>query len=631
MASISSARAALDAQTRRGSRAQPVWRRPVRHHAACARVRRDSRLGTCAYAPSSAPAARASGAGGGGYLAVEGDARLSGLVRVGGAKNAVLALLAGTLACAEPVTLTNVPDLKDVHSMIAVLESVGAKVTRPNESPSDDGPTGAVGGTLRVDCSRITTSAFTIDTVSKLRASFFAAGPMLARTGRVEMPLPGGCAIGARPVDLHLRGFEALGARVRVTEEGTVIATTRGVDDDRAENDDAFDWTSDAEKPAPLRGAADGVSLRFPSVGATHSLMTAAALAEGTTVFRGAAAEPEVADLAAMLNAAGADIRGAGTDTITVRGVGERASGGAPSRGAAVAARARGGPGVFSHDFGDVAALGGCTHRVIPDRIEAGTFLVAAAVTRSRIEVEPVILAHVRSTLDVLERFGCAFETKPATRGATTIDPIDPSTGVVEEDRAREDAASRSEFSRGRGEDDDDDDAREVRLRVIPPASRADARPVTFATAPFPGVPTDMQPQLCVLASAASGVSSARETVFESRVSHLAQLRAMGVDATEEGDAIAIRGGGGGDDDARSASDGVGGAKESGVRRDDGSFGVDVFGSDLRATAALVLAGLCAKGTTRVFGLEHLDRGYERLDEKLRALGADVARRDAER
>ena len=628
MASMSSARTAPDALIRRGSRAQPAWRRPARHHAACARVRRDARLGTCAQASSSAPAARASGAGGGGYLAVEGDARLSGLVRVGGAKNAVLALLAGTLACAEPVTLTNVPDLKDVRSMIAVLESVGAKVTRPNESPDDTSAFGSDDGTLRVDCSRITTSAFAIDTVSKLRASFFAAGPMLARTGRVEMPLPGGCAIGARPVDLHLRGFEALGASVRVTEEGTVIAATR---DDRADDDDAFEGIPDATKPAPLRGAADGVELRFPSVGATHSLMTAAALAEGTTVFRGAAAEPEVADLAAMLNAAGADIRGAGTDTITVRGVGERASGGAPSRGAAVAARARGGPGVFSHDFGDVAALGGCTHRVIPDRIEAGTFLVAAAVTRSRVEVEPVILAHVRSTLDVLERFGCAFETKPATRGATTIDPIDPSTGVVEEDRAREDAASRSEFSRGRGEDDDDDDAREVRLRVIPPASRADARPVTFATAPFPGVPTDMQPQLCVLASAASGVSSARETVFESRVSHLAQLRAMGVDATEEGDAIAIRGGGGGDDDARSASDGVGGAKESGVRRDDGSFGVDVFGSDLRATAALVLAGLCAKGTTRVFGLEHLDRGYERLDEKLRALGADVARRDAER
>ena len=622
MASISSARAALDAQTRRGSRAQPVWRRPVRHHAACARVRRDSRLGTCAYAPSSAPAARASGAGGGGYLAVEGDARLSGLVRVGGAKNAVLALLAGTLACAEPVTLTNVPDLKDVHSMIAVLESVGAKVTRPNESPSDDGPTGAVGGTLRVDCSRITTSAFTIDTVSKLRASFFAAGPMLARTGRVEMPLPGGCAIGARPVDLHLRGFEALGARVRVTEEGTVIATTRGVDDDRAENDDAFDWTSDAEKPAPLRGAADGVSLRFPSVGATHSLMTAAALAEGTTVFRGAAAEPEVADLAAMLNAAGADIRGAGTDTITVRGVGVRA----PSKkrlGAAVGARC--GP-------SDAAALGGCAHAVIPDRIEAGTFLVAAAVTRSRIELEPVILAHVRSTVEVLERFGCAFETKPCAARRAKLrdvsDAADPSTDSVvadDDESAVFEALAHSQTDASHRTCDDSnpyDSNLEVRLRVIPPASRADARPFAFATAPFPGVPTDMQPQLCVLASAACGVSTARETVFESRVSHLAQLRAMGVDAvlSAEGDAVAIRGAQ--RRDARAP-------KASGVPRDDGSFGVDVFGSDLRATAALVLAGLCVKGTTRVFGLEHLDRGYERLDEKLRALGADVARRDA--
>ena len=553
---------------------------------------------------------------------MEGDARLSGLVRVGGAKNAVLALLAGTLACAEPVTLTNVPDLKDVHSMIAVLESVGAKVTRPNESPSDDGPTGAVGGTLRVDCSRITTSAFTIDTVSKLRASFFAAGPMLARTGRVEMPLPGGCAIGARPVDLHLRGFEALGASVRVTEEGTVIATTRGVDDDRAENDDAFDWTSDAEKPAPLRGAADGVSLRFPSVGATHSLMTAAALAEGTTVVRGAAAEPEEADLAAMLNAAGADIRGAGTDTITVRGVGVRA----PSKkrlGAAVGARC--GP-------SDAAALGGCAHAVIPDRIEAGTFLVAAAVTRSRIELEPVILAHVRSTVEVLERFGCAFETKPCAARRAKLrdvsDAADPSTDSVvadDDESAVFEALAHSQTDASHRTCDDSnpyDSNLEVRLRVIPPASRADARPFAFATAPFPGVPTDMQPQLCVLASAACGVSTARETVFESRVSHLAQLRAMGVDAvlSAEGDAVAIRGAQ--RRDARAP-------KASGVPRDDGSFGVDVFGSDLRATAALVLAGLCVKGTTRVFGLEHLDRGYERLDEKLRALGADVARRDA--
>jgi UDP-N-acetylglucosamine 1-carboxyvinyltransferase len=565
MASMASARAAPDALARRGPRAQPAWRRPVRHHAVCARVRRDARLGTCAYASSSAPAARASGAGGGGYLAVEGDARLSGLVRVGGAKNAVLALLAGTLACSEPVTLTNVPDLRDVRSMIAVLESVGAKVTRPNDSPDDRA--GGVDGTLRVDCSRITTSAFTIDTVSKLRASFFAAGPMLARTGRVEMPLPGGCAIGARPVDLHLRGFEALGARVRVTEEGTVVATTAVGDDDDADGA--------CRSTAPLRGRAE-MSLRFPSVGATHSLMTAAALAEGTTVIRGAAAEPEVADLAAMLNAAGADIRGAGTDTITVRGVGD-------AKAAARMANDSKKKGVL--DVASVASLGGCAHRAIPDRIEAGTFLVAAAVTRSSIELEPVILNHVRSTMDVLEAFGCAFETSAVSEKSRT--------------------------------ENENETSREVRLRVIPPASRTDARPVTFATAPFPGVPTDMQPQLCVLASAASGVSFCRETVFESRVAHVEQLRLMGVDAVAEGETVTVRGG---------ATTG-----ESEVSDEQNAYAYetrDVFGSDLRATAALVLAGLCAKGTTRVFGLEHLDRGYERLDEKLRALGADVARRE---
>ena len=558
MASMASARAAPDALARRGPRAQPAWRRPVRHNAVCARVRRDARLGTCAYATSSAPAARASGAGGGGYLAVEGDARLSGLVRVGGAKNAVLALLAGTLACSEPVTLTNVPDLRDVRSMIAVLESVGAKVTQPDDSPDDRA--GGVDGTLRVDCSRITTSAFTIDTVSKLRASFFAAGPMLARTGRVEMPLPGGCAIGARPVDLHLRGFEALGARVRVTEEGTVIATTAAGDDDDADGA--------CRSTAPLRGKAD-LSLRFPSVGATHSLMTAAALAEGTTVIRGAAAEPEVADLAAMLNAAGADIRGAGTDTITVRGVGDAK---AAARMAEIREKKKE-KGVL--DVASVvASLGGCAHRAIPDRIEAGTFLVAAAVTRSSIDVEPVILDHVRSTMDVLEAFGCAFETSAVKKTET---------------------------------EHEHETSREVRLRVFPPASREEARPVTFATAPFPGVPTDMQPQLCVLASAARGVSLCRETVFESRVAHVEQLRAMGVDAVAEGETVMVRGG-----------------EYSNSKNETR----DVFGSDLRATAALVLAGLCAKGTTRVFGLEHLDRGYERLDEKLRALGADVARRE---
>lgn len=571
MASMPSARAAPDALARRGARAQPAWRRPVRHHAACARVRRDARLGTCAYASSSAPTARASGAGGGGHLAVGGDARLSGLVRVGGAKNAVLALLAGTLACAEPVTLTNVPDLRDVRSMIAVLESVGAKVTRLNESTGDARTVSDVDGlgTLRVDCSRITSSAFTIDTVSKLRASFFAAGPMLARTGWVEMPLPGGCAIGARPVDLHLRGFEALGARVRITEKGTVIATTSAgsIGDD---DDESFRSERGSSRARPLRGARGGLELRFPSVGATHSLMTAAALAEGTTVIRGAAAEPEVADLARMLNAAGADIRGAGTDTITVRGVGDGANAGSPRRGDAGAR---------------VAALGGCAHRAIPDRIEAGTFMVAAAVTRSQIDLEPVILAHVRSTMDVLERFGCAFETRELSQTKNTTRRLD---------------------DEGRFLNDRHTSLNEVCLRVIPPTNRRDARPFAFATAPFPGVPTDMQPQLCVLASAASGASTARETVFESRVAHLEQLRAMGVDAGEEGDAIVIRG-----------------ASVESLTLND----VDVFGSDLRATAALVLAGLCAKGTTRVFGLEHLDRGYERLDEKLRALGADVDRR----
>ena len=293
------------------------------------------------------------GVEGRGYLEVDGGARLEGVARVGGAKNAVLALLAGALACREPVTIRGVPLLKDVMSMIDVLRSVGARVHIGVDGPD----------TVTVDARALDSHSPDPAAVEKLRASFFAAGPS-ARLGRVEMPLPGGCAIGARPVDLHLHGFEALGAEVHVTPEGTVIAVATG-------------------PGGRLRGAGV-VTLRFPSVGATHAVVAAAALAEGDTIIEGAAAEPEVADLAAMLNAAGAKITGVGTPTVRIRGVG----GG-------------GGRGGEGGGRGDVSGLRGCVHDAIPDRVEAGTFLVAAACTGSALELYPVVSAHLTATIDV--------------------------------------------------------------------------------------------------------------------------------------------------------------------------------------------------------------------------------------
>ena len=261
-----------------------------------------------------------------GYLEVDGGARLEG--DASSAKAPSSALLAGALACREPVTIRGVPLLKDVMSMIDVLRSVGARVHIGVDGPD----------TVTVDARALDSHSPDPAAVEKLRASFFAAGPILARLGRVEMPLPGGCAIGARPVDLHLHGFEALGAEVHVTPEGTVIAVATG-------------------PGGRLRGAGV-VTLRFPSVGATHAVVAAAALAEGDTIIEGAAAEPEVADLAAMLNAAGAKITGAGTPTVRIRGVG----GGGGGRGGEGGGR------------GDVSGLRGCVHDAIPDRVEAGTF-----------------------------------------------------------------------------------------------------------------------------------------------------------------------------------------------------------------------------------------------------------------
>ena len=481
------------------------------------------------------------GAEGGGYLEVEGGARLSGLARVGGAKNAVLALLAGALACREPVLLRGVPYLRDVLSMIDVLRSVGAVVHLDARGP----------GTVLVDASELTSDAPDPDAVRKLRASFFAAGPILGRLGSVRMPLPGGCAIGARPVDLHLAAFEALGADVEVTPDGVVIARATSRGEGGGDIKRGGGERGDANRPR-LRGAG-AFRARYPSVGATLNAVVAAALADGETIVANAAAEPEVVDLCAMLVAAGAKIAGAGTSEIRVEGV---------------------------------ASLRGCRHDAIPDRIEAGTLLVAAACTRSTVTLAPVVPEHVAATLDVLRAAGCEI-------------------AVAEH---REDPGGRGadlENIFGGGGGGAGGAATRAALTLTPPRGGAPLSAFDVATAPHPGPPTDMQPQFCVLAAVAAGTSTIRETVFENRFSHVRELVKMGCDATREGEVITVRGAGG--VPLRAA---------------------DVRGSDLRASAALVLAGLASDGATRVEGLKHLDRGYERLDEKLAALGAVVRRRE---
>ena len=481
------------------------------------------------------------GAEGGGYLEVEGGARLSGLARVGGAKNAVLALLAGALACREPVLLRGVPYLRDVLSMIDVLRSVGAVVHLDARGP----------GTVLVDASELTSDAPDPDAVRKLRASFFAAGPILGRLGSVRMPLPGGCAIGARPVDLHLAAFEALGADVEVTPDGVVIARATSRGEGGGDKKRGGGERGDANRPR-LRGAG-AFRARYPSVGATLNTVIAAALADGETIVANAAAEPEVVDLCAMLVAAGAKIAGAGTSEIRVEGV---------------------------------ASLRGCRHDAIPDRIEAGTLLVAAACTRSTVTLAPVVPEHVAATLDVLRAAGCEI-------------------AVAEH---REDPGGRGghlENIFGGGGGGAGGGATRAALTLTPPRGGAPLAAFDVATAPHPGPPTDMQPQFCVLAAVAAGTSTIRETVFENRFSHVRELAKMGCDATREGEVITVRGAGG--VPLRAA---------------------DVRGSDLRASAALVLAGLASDGATRVEGLKHLDRGYERLDEKLAALGAVVRRRE---
>ncbi len=397
--------------------------------------------------------------------------------------------MAGALLCPEDCRIRNVPSLADVRRMGQILSALGVRLEQH-------------GDVLDINASVIGQSKAPYELVSQLRASFFVIGPMLARLGVARVPLPGGCAIGARPVDLHVRGLQALGADV-VIEHGMVHAYVTG-------------------SRRRLTGAK--IYLDYPSVGATETLMMAATLAEGETVIENAAQEPEVMDLANFCNSMGAQVRGAGTNTITIAGV----------------------PKLHSTDYS-----------IIPDRIEAGTFLVAGAITHSDISLSPVVPDHLTPVIAKLQDIGAKV--------------------IIEAPDC---------------------------LRILPAQSLI---ATDIETLPYPGFPTDMQAQFMALLTVSEGDSVISETVFENRMRHVAELNRMGADIrmSRQGNHAIIRG-------VPMLS------------------GAPVLATDLRASAALVLAGLAAKGTTIIQALHHLDRGYEQLELKLQKLGAQIQRLPAD-
>ena len=413
-------------------------------------------------------------------LVIKGGEQLSGTVTISGAKNAALPILAGTLLTSELVTVRNVPHLKDVTTTISLLQMMGVRVTVDHHL------------NVEVDASEVARREAPYELVRTMRASILVLGPLVARFGEADVSLPGGCAIGARPVNLHVAGLQAMGADVAV-ENGFIKARS-----DR------------------LKGA--HIVFDTVTVTGTENLLMAAALADGETVLENAAREPEVADLANFLIALGAKIEGAGSSTITIHGV---------------------------------AKLGGGSYEVLPDRIEAGTYLVAAAMTGAKIRL-------VKVAPDTLE----AVLIKLSEAGATIT------TG---------------------------DDWIELDMRGRRPNS------VDIRTAPYPAFPTDMQAQFCALNAVADGVATITETVFENRFQHVLELQRMGADIRLEGNTAIIRG-------------------------VDRLTAAPVMATDLRASAGLVLAGLAAEGETLVDRIYHVDRGYERIEEKFRRIGATIQR-----
>jgi len=418
-------------------------------------------------------------------LIVKGGNRLVGAVKTSGAKNAVLPIIAASILGTTPSHLDEVPMLEDVHTISEVLKCLGLAVECSPEK-----------NVLDIDSTEITSYEAPYELVRTMRASFLVMGPLLARIGKARISMPGGCAIGARPIDIHLKGFEALGVKI---EQGHGYI--------------------EASAPEGLKGTS--IYFDFPSVGATENIMMAASLAEGTTILENAAEEPEIVDLANYLNKMGAKIRGAGTDTIRIEGVDK---------------------------------LHGADYTIIPDRIEAGTYMIAAAMTGGDIVVENVLPEHQKPLIAKLREAGA----------------------VVEEDIDK--------------------------VRVI---GKNPLKAVSIKTLPYPGFPTDMQAQMMAMMVIAEGRSKVTETVFENRFMHVVELNRMGAQISTEGRSAVI----------------------------DGPCkltGCDVRATDLRAGAAMILAGLVAEGTTRIGDLHHIDRGYENIVAKLKKLGADIERVDVD-
>jgi UDP-N-acetylglucosamine 1-carboxyvinyltransferase len=412
-------------------------------------------------------------------IVIRGGARLAGEVRVSGSKNAALPILASSLLASGKSIYRNVPALGDVGTMGKLLGRLGADFSEVSK------------GVAHVDTSGVNEMEAPYELVKTMRASVLVLGPLVARHGQARVSLPGGCAIGARPIDQHLKGLAAMGARIEL-EHGYVNARARR-----------------------LRGAT--IVFDMVTVTGTENLMMAAALARGRTTLENAAQEPEVEELGRVLNKMGAKVRGAGTSMVTIEGVDE---------------------------------LQPVEHAIIPDRIEAGTLLVAAAITRGDVLVRDCLPEHLEAVIAKLRATGAEVTAE------------------------------------GDG----------IRVR-----GKSEFKPADISTQPFPGFPTDMQAQFMVLMTRARGQSVLAETIFENRYMHVPELQRMGADIVVEGRTAVVRG-------------------------PTKLTGATVMATDLRASACLVLAGLIAEGKTDILRIYHLDRGYDRLDKKLRALGADVRR-----
>lgn len=419
-------------------------------------------------------------------LIINSNGPLKGEVNISGAKNSALPILAACVLGTEEIILDGVPELKDVEIMVEVLKHLGSKVEYLDQN------------TLKINSAGINTSETPYELMDKMRASFVVMGPLLSRFHAAHTKAPGGCNIGSRPIDLHLKGFEALGAVNTVNNDEIAIVAKDGL-------------------------IGTEIYLDFPSVGATQNIIMAACLAQGKTTLENAAKEPEIVDLASFLSKMGANIKGAGTSTIVIEGV---------------------------------EKLTGTRHTIIPDRIEAATYMTAAAMTRGEVLINNVIGSHIRPVIAKLVEMGVDVEE------------------IEDEDKIRVKAPHR-------------------------------LKSTNIQTLPYPGFPTDAQAQFMALMTVCEGESRIQETVFENRFMHVEELMKMGAVIATSGNRATI----------------------AGVEK---LHGADVKATDLRAGAALVMAGLVAKGTTRVFDIYHIDRGYSNLVEKLSKLGADIKRVEVE-